>query len=216
MIDSATTIKMHAFDNCENLTKLTLSSNLNRVESEAFWSCMIKEYYFPRTEEWWYDTVKIGRLNDKLEKGPIYFAPTDPEAVTGKCGDNLVWTLNSLTGDMVITGTGLMYDYDASTRRSWEKYKNSIKNVVISDGATTIGSFAFYNCTNLETISIPDSVETIGDSAFTNCNKIESITVGKNNNNFSSDKFVEIIVLVLGFNDCKSKLVSTLTNAKLS
>lgn len=189
MPDSVTTIQIGAFYECQNLTTLTFSSSLRKIKGSAFYSCKVKDYYYPAPKEQWDDNVDVETPNYEITKGNIHFGPTNPEAVTGRCGKNLVWTLNSVTGDMVITGTGPMYDYDASTRRSWENYKNSIKNVVISDGATTIGSFAFYNCTNLETISIPDSVETIGDSAFTNCNKIESITVDKNNNNYSSDKY---------------------------
>ena len=37
-------------------------------------------------------------------------------------------------------------------------YCRSLKTVVIKDGTTTIGSSAFDNCSNLETVTIPDSV----------------------------------------------------------
>jgi hypothetical protein len=42
---------------------------------------------------------------------------------------------------------------------------------------TTIGSYAFYNCTSLSSITIGNSVASIGDAAFYNCTVLESIII---------------------------------------
>ena len=52
---------------------------------------------------------------------------------------------------------------------------------------TSIGSFAFYNCTSLSSITIPDSVTSIGNYAFSNCTSLTSIWVDANNPAYSSD-----------------------------
>ena len=189
MPDSVTTIQIGAFYECQNLTTLTFSSSLRKIKGSAFYSCKVKDYYYPAPKEQWDDNVDVESPNYEITQGNIHFGPTNPEAVTGRCGENLVWTLNSVTGDMVITGTGPMYNYDYSSKRSWQYYLSSIKNVVISDGATTIGSCAFNNCTNLETITLPGSIETIGDGAFNSCNKLVNINVDSSNENYSNDTY---------------------------
>ena len=47
----------------------------------------------------------------------------------------------------------------------------------IADGVTTIGQYAFYNCTNLTSITIPSSVTTIGNNTFGDCTSLTSITI---------------------------------------
>ena len=52
-----------------------------------------------------------------------------------------------------------------------------ITDLVIPDGVTSIGSYAFYNCSGLRSITIPDSVTSIGGSAFSGCFWIEELFV---------------------------------------
>ena len=55
-----------------------------------------------------------------------------------------------------------------------DRVPSSLKTVVIT-GGTSIGSYAFYNCYSLTSITIPDSVTRIGDKAFYNCSSLTSI-----------------------------------------
>lgn len=54
-----------------------------------------------------------------------------------------------------------------------------IEEIVIPDGVTSIGSFAFLDCIFLASVTIGNSVEFIGDGAFCNCPSIESIYIDK-------------------------------------
>ena len=46
-----------------------------------------------------------------------------------------------------------------------------------SYSVTSIGDYAFINCSALTSVTIPNSVTTIGNSAFTGCNALTSITI---------------------------------------
>ena len=105
-------------------------------------------------------------------------APADSDAASssGTCGDGLTWGLDS-EGNLSITGQGPMVDYGGGDASPW--YSNgSIKTVSISDGVTSIGEYAFYDCSTLRSVDIPDSVVRIGDSAFSGCSSLVSATIG--------------------------------------
>lgn len=93
---------------------------------------------------------------------------------TGECGDNVTWSFNSETGELVIEGTGETYDYSMAGSPF---YREEFTSVVIKDGVTGIGDNLFYYCSYLKNISISTSVTRIGVSAFDSCCGIESVTI---------------------------------------
>lgn len=58
-----------------------------------------------------------------------------------------------------------------------EKYNGDGGDVVVPDGVTIIGEYAFYSCNKLKNVRFPDSVTNIGEYAFANCNSLTSITI---------------------------------------
>ncbi len=94
---------------------------------------------------------------------------------SGTCGDNLTWVLDS-EGTLTISGTGAMKDYLPGIG-PWKSYQSSVKTVVIEDGVTSIGDYAFSQCNSLTSIAIPDSVTSIGSCAFSRCSSLTSIAI---------------------------------------
>ena len=90
------------------------------------------------------------------------------EVYEGSCGENVSYSLDTSTGLLSITGTGAMTDYSYSSSAPWYSNKSYIKVVEISDGVTSIGNLAFYECSRLTTVTIPNSVTSIGRNAFFN------------------------------------------------
>ncbi len=87
---------------------------------------------------------------------------------SGKCGEKLVWELDS-KGVLKISGTGSM-----DKTYPWKKHKDSLKLLVLEEGVTNIGSYAFEGCSNLTgDIVIPNSVTSIEDHAFMGCSGFE-------------------------------------------
>ncbi len=112
---------------------------------------------------------------------------TSGTVASGACGDNLTWTLYN-NGELVISGTGKMYDYDNSSEgpyhvyeynTPWINVKEYIKIVTFNGNVTSIGDSAFSNCVNLEQIDISDSITSIGDYAFYNCEKLKEIVISE-------------------------------------
>ena len=53
----------------------------------------------------------------------------------------------------------------------------SITHITIPDGVTTIGFWAFSDCSALQSIDIPNSVTTIEKYAFSCCSALKSIDI---------------------------------------
>ena len=99
---------------------------------------------------------------------------------SGSCGDNVTFVLND-DGTLVISGSGEMenyYSWDFFYRAPWY-YDNREKiiKVQIEDGVTSIGEAAFFDCSDLTSITIPNSVTSIGDDAFDGCSSLTSVTI---------------------------------------
>ena len=82
------------------------------------------------------------------------------------------WTSGDCTvtlsdGVLTVSGTGDMKDYEDYNQLPWNVYE--IKTIVIESGVTSIGTYAFSYCSNLESVSIPASVTSIDELAFQGC-----------------------------------------------
>ncbi|MCD8310904.1 MAG: leucine-rich repeat domain-containing protein [Firmicutes bacterium] len=69
-------------------------------------------------------------------------------------------------GVLTISGEGEMKNNYAPW--GYYFYNGYVTSVVIEDGVTSIGRYAFEGCTSLTSVTIPDSVTSIGRSAFYN------------------------------------------------
>ena len=111
----------------------------------------------------------------------IIINPNTVQATTvasGKAGQDIIWTLDD-SGTLTISGTGKMRNYEFSNI-PWNDYRygrNSIRNVIIEDGITSIGDNAFSSCQDLTCVTIPDSVTSIGNWAFYASREIENIII---------------------------------------
>lgn len=112
----------------------------------------------------------------------------------GTCGDNLTWALDS-DGTLTISGTGSMYSFICPDKigfhddAPWKKNKQSIETVVIENGVTNIGEYAFYNCNNLKKVNISFSVNDIGERVFYNCINLMEVNIPSSVTNIGNGAF---------------------------
>ena len=124
-----------------------------------------------------------------MKKTPFFFLialalllclfPVFTTADGGQCGDDLTWSFDAATGNLTITGSGKMYDFEYQ-KQPWFSVKDQIKALFLPDGLTNIGQSSFRGSTNLSAIAIPNGVKSIGFGAFAECSSLTSVTVPSN------------------------------------
>ncbi len=96
----------------------------------------------------------------------------------GVCGQKASWTLEN--GTLTISGEGAMRSYGRRSDVPWYGYIDEIREVVVEEGVSLIGNYAFAGCTELEKITLADSIRSIGTAAFTGCRSLKEITLPEN------------------------------------
>ena len=161
---SVTSIGMRAFQNCSSLATVTVYAPSCSLGVKAFAYCnnLANIYVFSDKV----DTYK-GAENWSDYKDIITGITGGYCGTTGHETD-VIWVLTGepLDYTLTISGTGAMADYDDPAERPWYSYASDIQKVVIENGVTSIGKYAFYYCQGLTSIEIPASVTSIGALAF--------------------------------------------------
>ena len=175
--DGVTSIGNAAFAYCENLASVTIPVSVTSIEDAAFYSCTnLTDVYYDGSEEEW-SQIQIGSWNDDLLNAELHCSGgSGAETVaSGVCGDDLTWTLDSI-GTLTISGTGEMASYSSSSSAPWYSRRTDVKSIVIGQGVTSIGNWAFDGA-RLTSVTIPDSVTNIGDHAFFDCGSLTSVII---------------------------------------
>ena len=188
--DNLTNIGNRAFYQCVNLQEVDLGSSLVRIDSRAFYYCSnLRSIVLPGTLQMIgfrafdgchdLEAVEFGGTQDAWEmmliegeNVPLYnaektFTGVATEVASGTVGD-LAWMLNS-DGVLTITGNGEMPDFTGDAPGPWTLCEVPVRKAIIGEGITSIGSYAFFNCTMLKQLNTPYGLTKIGEYAFANC-----------------------------------------------
>ena len=129
---------------------------------------------------------KIGILFAAIIITVLFAVSASALEPTGRIGDNVYWTFNETTGELIISGEGEMYDYDTYN----SPLTGNIISIIVENGVRSIGDFAFASCPFLETIAISDSVTSIGENAFRGCSELKSISIPDSVTSIENDAFM--------------------------
>lgn len=87
-------------------------------------------------------------------------------------GSNVTISFDTGTYTVTVSGTGEMSDWTSDNapgpNRFPEEYR-LMKKIVVKEGITSIGAYAFYNMSNITSVTIANSVTSIKNGAFYNC-----------------------------------------------
>ena len=181
--DSVTSIESDAFLETQ-LIKATVPASVEYIGERAFGYYNYTGYectgYIDTFRK--YDCLLI--YGYKNTEAHIYaeengFSFVDLEAeddfeLSGKTGD-CTWTLDK-EGTLTISGNGSVESFNNNYGYGFLAGLN-VKKVVIENGVTDIGSFAFYELDTVESITIPETVKSIGEDAFSKCSQLNEITI---------------------------------------
>ena len=94
----------------------------------------------------------------------------------GTCGLHATWEL-SFAGGLTIAGNGDIKAYAPKSSVDFRKYSAQIKSVMMKDGITGVGAYAFQSMTALTSVKMTDNVLTIDRYAFADCPVLSDITL---------------------------------------
>ena len=216
--NSLTSIGSWAFSGCSGLTFVTIPNSVSSIGEGALYGCIglasvtceavtppdmgqnvfmsvdkSIPLYVPaesvnlyKSADQWKDFTNILPIEDSSEE-PCIIA-------SGTCGaegdgSNLTWQL-SCDSVLTISGTGAMNNnYNGSYPFEYNDYKSLIKYVVMQEGVTTIGDYAFVKSRNLISILLPASLQEIHSEAFGDCDKLSSILIPRGVDSINSSAF---------------------------
>ncbi len=188
------TIGAGAFNNCSGVQRLWLTNSIKTIGASALSGMKsLKKIYFSGSL-WDWDTGIQWADDRGYSNFPV--GPTlNGETASGSCGESLTWSLNS-AGDLTISGTGDMASFIA-TGAPWAEYRDQIKLVIVGQGVTSIGSSAFQDCENLETVRLPNTLTALGEAAFLRCGKLTNVSLPASLKSVGEDCFTGCEKLVL-------------------
>ena len=149
-----------AFEDCGSLTVIRFTGPAPDLNFCCF-NGVIATAYYPAADSSWTDA----KIQDYYENHHIC---GEEDTLTwvkdNRCGDNAFWSFAN--GTLTITGTGEIWDV-IDDLPGYSVYADQIEKLVIGEGITGVGSWAFYESyTKLKSVSLPSTLTEIGNSSF--------------------------------------------------
>ena len=203
--NSVSYIGKYAFASCSGLTSVTIPNSVSYIGEAAFGGCSGLTSVTVDKNNGTYDSrdncnAIIETSTNKLIVGcknttiPNSVTSIGDRAFEGCSGLTSVTIPNSvsyigkyafascsgLTSVTVDKNNGT-YDSrnncNAIIETSTNKLIVGCNNTIIPNSVTSIGEFAFSDCSGLTSVAIPNSVTSIGESAFARCSGLTSVTI---------------------------------------
>ena len=175
--NSVTSIGYRAFYDCSSLTSITIPNSVTSIGSSAFYGCSsLTSITIPNSVTsiayWTFrgcsSLTSVTIPNSVTSIGDGAFEDCSSLTKTNYTGDIAGWC-NIMFGDGYANPIYYSHNFYINDQE--------IKDLVIPNSVTSIGSGVFNNCSSLTSITIPESVTSIPVEAFAGCSSLTSITI---------------------------------------
>ncbi len=186
-------IAMSAFQECTELTGITIPSTVEVIDNCAFWRCpkltsvelpsgvtTIGEGAFGYNDGITKITVNSDNKTFDSRNNCNAIIETATNTLVAGCKNTVIPSSVVKIGSSAFVGNQAITSMEIPngvTEIGDAAFQNCEKltSIVLPNSVTKIGSYAFYYCSEVTSISIPNAVTTIGDYAFQYCSKTENV-----------------------------------------
>ena len=157
---SVTAVGERTFQNCEELTSVTIPVGVTSIGTSAFSGCSIESLELPEG---------ITTIKDCAFYGCKFTSISMP---------NTLLTI----GASAFQGSGLIDVIIPNSVTSMGMHafrESSVETITLSSSMKKLNHYTFYYCRSLRSVIIPEGVETIGEKVFYRCDNLQSITIPK-------------------------------------
>ena len=212
--DGVSNIEGYAFNNCISLKRASVGNGVTDIGECAFYGCSSLE------------SLTIGNSVNKIGLQAFYNCSKITHIT-------LPDSLNDIASSAFYGCTGLL-SVSITSLEDWcsisfkDEYSNplyyaerinyngnALNDLIIPEGVTGIGEYAFANCAGITGITIPDSMESIAQTAFLGCTQISRLTIPSDISEF----FVPVkdkgyyTLFKYSLINCEAKITDCTTNA---
>lgn len=163
--EGVVSIGNQAFSYCDTLETVTLPSTINHIGVAAFAFSKLKSITIPEG----IDSIAAGMFQgcEKLETVQL---PATVKQVNGKKSYNLRhYSYNEYSKK---------WNYETRQIQQFGAFSEckNLKNIQFPEKVTSIGDYAFYECSKLQSVSLPQAT-TVGSYAFSECEELQTVSL---------------------------------------
>lgn len=97
------------------------------------------------------------------------------EKLSGSCGESAVWSFDGSV--LTVRGSGRIRNFTEVKETPFFGFREQITGIVIEEGITAVGSYAFGHLRKVSSVSLPKGLEYLGNGCFGSCDSLTSVTL---------------------------------------